>query len=771
MRNIWITILFFLLPISILAADDNTIDWKTYLSYYNTEWVEESADQVFVVAEGSLYSYGKEDNSIKQYYKGNGLNDTDIQFISYNKQTQSLLIVYTNSNIDILERNSVTNLPYLYNSTSIRNKTVNAVMLYNEYAYLSTEFGVMVVNMDKKEITNTYNLSLNVTSCAILNDHIYISTTDTPNVLFASLDDNLLDRTNWNDYVISDYPTESSIDKIVSFNNQLFYMTNNNGVYYESNNQIVSLIRNSQMNNIKIIGDKLACIASSQIYIFTDTQTFDQINNLSIEDISTYQTDQYWIAEGTNGLRSIRKTGTNQFEAVNEAITIDGPYTNSAFDIVCQNSKVYVIPGGKNVVTGRRIGLRGAIMIYDYNQWQTITSTDVQSTLNISPRDYTDIVISTNDAGEEIIYTSSFGDGIFEFRDGVPTIYYNARNSPLENAGNLSNYYCYMDGVTFDNDGNLWMTNSEVNNAIKILDKEGQWHSLSISSLNNKYTVNDILVTRNNDKWINVPQPNDQSCLTVIANSNSLDEVISYSFKSFTDTEGNDFTPNNFTCLTEDKNGYIWIGTNKGVIYITNPQQATSENYASTRCTRIIMTDEDESLYYFLDNVVVTTIKVDAGNRKWIGTNGNGVYVLSEDNQEIVHQFNTSNSPLLSDNIYDIDIDEKGEVFIGTDKGLVSYKGEAAAAQSNYSNVYAYPNPVRPEYRDKVTITGLMDNSIVKITDLSGNIIYQTKSLGGQVVWNCQNRSGSRVASGIYLVLSATENSKESVVTKIAVIK
>ena len=153
MRNIWITILFFLLPISILAADDNTIDWKTYLSYYNTEWVEESADQVFVIAEGSLYSYGKEDNSIKQYYKGNGLNDTDIQFISYNKQTQSLLIVYTNSNIDILERNSVTNLPYLYNSTSIRNKTVNAVMLYNEYAYLSTEFGVMVVNMDKKEIT------------------------------------------------------------------------------------------------------------------------------------------------------------------------------------------------------------------------------------------------------------------------------------------------------------------------------------------------------------------------------------------------------------------------------------------------------------------------------------------------------------------------------------------------------------------------------------------------------------------------------------------
>lgn len=169
---------------------------------------------------------------------------------------------------------------------------------------------------------------------------------------------------------------------------------------------------------------------------------------------------------------------------------------------------------------------------------------------------------------------------------------------------------------------------------------------------------------------------------------------------------------------------------------------------------------------------MITTIKVDNGNRKWIGTDGNGVYVLSEDNQEVVHQFNTSNSPLLSDNIYSIDINGKtGEVFIGTDKGLNSYKGEATEGRSDYSDVYAYPNPVRPEHRDKVTITGLMDNSIVKITDLNGNLIYQTKSLGGQVIWNCRNAKGVRVASGIYLVLSATEDSKESVVTKIAVIK
>ena len=127
---------------------------------------------------------------------------------------------------------------------------------------------------------------------------------------------------------------------------------------------------------------------------------------------------------------------------------------------------------------------------------------------------------------------------------------------------------------------------------------------------------------------------------------------------------------------------------------------------------------------------------------------------------------------LLSDNIYAIEINpQTGEVFIGTDKGLVSYKGEATEGKNDYSDVYAYPNPVRPEHGNKVTITGLMDNSIVKITDLNGNLINQTKSLGGQAIWNCQNSKGTRVASGIYLVLSATEDSKESIVTKIAVIK
>ena len=305
------------------------------------------------------------------------------------------------------------------------------------------------------------------------------------------------------------------------------------------------------------------------------------------------------------------------------------------------------------------------------------------------------------------------------------------------------------------------MTSSEVNHAVLVLDKAGEWHRLDIEQLRGVYTINDILITSTNDKWIYVPRNTPK--LVMIPNSESLDEVSSYEFTTLIDTDGKELTPSNYTCVAEDKDGYIWVGTNRGAVYFTKPRISSAEDKAATRCTRVKYTNEETgNLAYFLDNVVVTTLKVDAGNRKWIGTKGNGVYVLDNDNETIVYQFNTTNSPLLSDNIYDIEIN---------DKGLNSYQGEASEGKSDYSEIYAYPNPVRPEHMDKVTIVGLMDNSNVKITDLNGNIIYQTKSLGGQAKWNCRNASGSRVATGVYLVLASTEEASESVVTKIIVVK
>lgn len=776
MRHILTIILFSFFSFTVLAANFNTTGWKTYLSYNNTNSVEESNDQVFVVAEGSLYTYGKEDNSIKQYYKGNGLNDNTISLIRYNKQTKSLLIIYDNSNIDILEGGVATNLPYLSTSTSIRDKQINSVLVHDEYAYLSTAFGIVVVNMAKKEIKDTYKLSLNITSCAIQNGNIYASTTNkaevSSGIIYASLKENLLDKANWKPYGLSNLSDSHTISAIASFKNTLFYLVSQQGIFYENNGELSRIINSSTLKYMKVIGEKLACIDNSRVFIVSDTQKFDQIN-LSINDISTYQADKYWIAEGSKGLRSIQRKGSNSFEALNEPIILDGPYSNSAFDIVCKNDKVYMIIGGKDLLNGKRFDKGGYILTYDYDKWSFIDPKEAQKKLNLprNPRDYTSIAVTTDDSNEEIVYASSMGDGVIQYKNGTPVQSYNEKNAFKETAGGYGSGYCYIDGLAFDKNGNLWMTSSEVNHAVLVLDKAGAWHRLDIEQLRGVYTINDILITSTNDKWIYVPRNTPK--LVMIPNSESLDEVSSYEFTTLIDTDGKELTPSNYTCVAEDKDGYIWVGTNRGTVYFTKPRISSAEDKAATRCTRVKYTNEETgNLAYFLDNVVVTTLKVDAGNRKWIGTKGNGVYVLDNDNETIVYQFNTTNSPLLSDNIYDIEINDKtGEVFIGTDKGLNSYQGEASEGKSDYSEIYAYPNPVRPEHMDKVTIVGLMDNSNVKITDLNGNIIYQTKSLGGQAIWNCRNANGSRVATGVYLVLASTEEASESVVTKIIVVK
>ena len=776
MRHILTIILFSFFSFTVLAANFNTTGWKTYLSYNNTNSVEESNDQVFVVAEGSLYTYGKEDNSIKQYYKGNGLNDNTISLIRYNKQTKSLLIIYDNSNIDILEGGVATNLPYLSTSTSIRDKQINSVLVNDEYAYLSTAFGIVVVNMAKKEIKDTYKLSLNITSCAIQNGNIYASTTNkaevSSGIIYASLKENLLDKANWKPYGLSNLSDSHTISAIASFKNTLFYLVSQQGIFYENNGELSRIINSSTLKYMKVIGEKLACIDNSRVFIVSDTQKFDQIN-LSINDISTYQTDKYWIAEGSKGLRSIQRKGSNSFEALNEPIILDGPYSNSAFDIVCKNDKVYMIIGGKDLLNGKRFDKGGYILTYDYDKWSFIDPKEAQKKLNLprNPRDYTSIAVTTDDSNDEIVYASSRGDEVIQYKNGTPVQSYNEKNAFKETAGGYGSGYCYIDGLAFDKNGNLWMTSSEVNHAVLVLDKAGAWHRLDIEQLRGVYTINDILITSTNDKWIYVPRNTPK--LVMIPNSESLDEVSSYEFTTLIDTDGKELTPSNYTCVAEDKDGYIWVGTNRGAVYFTKPRISSAEDKAATRCTRVKYTNEETgNLAYFLDNVVVTTLKVDAGNRKWIGTKGNGVYVLDNDNETIVYQFNTNNSPLLSDNIYDIEINDKtGEVFIGTDKGLNSYQGEASEGKSDYSEIYAYPNPVRPEHMDKVTIVGLMDNSNVKITDLNGNIIYQTKSLGGQAIWNCRNANGSRVATGVYLVLASTEEASESVVTKIIVVK
>jgi len=757
---------FLLVALSFLllsAAAQNKGKWHSYLAANNTTLVAEGNEYVFAVADGSLFSYGKEDNSLHYYSKENGLSDNQITNIAFHAGSNTLVVVYSNGNIDLTgEDNSVYNLPFLMNSSSVQDKTVHSIYLDKEMAYLSTAFGIVALNVKKKEIKETYRLNEPVSSVCILREDIYALVKGS--ILKASLKDNLIDPANWHAYPLSLSGTDS-IQQIGVFQNTLCLLAKGKGVYYLSGNSFVSLLEHGSLVNIKTENGKLTAFSASELYVYHSFTERDRGNMPGISDISSLKDAQtFWLATGTGGMTGISRTGANQYSILVNINNHDGPKRNWDAFMKMHNNKLYIAGGGRWT---NRFWNAGTVMTYDTDslKWNNLKNID-------GFLDATCIAVDPDD--ENHYFVSSWGEGVFEFKDGQLIQHYDHRNSALSTIyPNSSSQYNYVraEGVCFDNQKNLWMTNTGVADVIVVRKADGTWAKLGYSAISNPTLADKILIASNGHKWVNLVRA-DKSGLFVFDDNGTIDNTAddrSHYYNFLTDDQGNNIGISLFLCITEDKNGAIWIGSNRGVAIVSVPSRGVE---GTMSCRRITQKDENGALDYFLKDERINAIAVDGANRKWLGTESSGIYLVNEDGTTLIEHFTETNSPLLSNTIQSIAInDRSGEVFIGTNKGLISYMGDATKGSENYSNVYAYPNPVRPDFDQQVVITGLMQDSNVKITDLNGHLLAEGKSTGGQFSWNCRNASGKAVVPGIYLVLSSSPQAKESVVTKIAVIR
>lgn len=775
MRRIVYTLLLICITVPYIIAQKSVGEWNTYLAYYTTTKITEGNNHVYAVADGSLYSYNKEDNSITHYSRQTGLSDNDIDHIIFNPEVNTLLITYSNGNIDLLGENGVYNLSYLLDNSSVTNKTINNIYLYKEFAYLSTDFGIIVLNMNKKEVKDTYKLNKVIYSVAINNDHIYAASAT--GLIYASLDSNLLDYNEWSTYTLSSSEFDiDSISQICFFQNNLCLFANQNtknkrGIYYQqADGTVRSLLKNDDLKDMVLQNNKLMSYTNSDLYIYSSLTDKDVVNVGIINNVTSLKNpNTFWIASGSNGIKGIQKKNNN-YEVVlsNTNNDTEYPKRNYNYFMTTHENKLLVIGGGRWT---DRSGRPGTFMEYEDGKWYNFDENEINKKFRYF-WDYTGIAVDPKDP--EHYFISSYGEGIAELKDKEAIQLYTYKNSALDTVvGNGLNPFDYtrIGGITFDKAGNLWATNCEVSKVLKVLKTDGTWASFKFNDFMNVRMADKITITSDNRKWINVPYGNESGILIFDDNGtidDTNDDEHRY-IKSFSDINGT-IDASGYFCITEDKNGQVWIGTNRGPIYCANPKAKLEE----IRCSRVIRpADEINDVpYNFLDGEQINAIAVDGGNRKWIATQSSGVFLVSEDGMETIENFTTTNSPLPSNQINSLAINQlTGEVFIGTEKGLVSYMGDATEGKEDYSDVYAYPNPVRPEHNDHVTIVGLMNDSNVKITDLKGNIIYQGKSAGGTFTWDCRSRKGGRVATGVYLVFSATPEAKESVVTKIMVVK
>lgn len=670
--------LFFLCFISLLPAyPQHAIgEWQTYLSYHNPTRSEVAGSRLFILANGDLYAYDKEDTSIRTYSKSFPLSDTDISYIAYQPVYQSLIIVYSNANIDIwVGEEDIYNLPDYKDKHMTQDKTVNHACFYKEYAYLSTASGILCINLKKREISNYYSLDTDVRACHVAENQIYAATAEG---LFAGqLTDNLLDTDNW-----------------------------------------------------KKVSD--------------DTSEF------------------------------LLKYHDSPFkEEIPENITPDSPIRNYPYDMSFAGERLLVAGGGH---IADRLGRPGTVMTFENNTWNNFQEEGISEQTGQRYSDINCVVQDPRDPTHH--FAASAGEGIYEFKDGKFINWYSMHNSPLESAlpdEPWASNYVRVNGLIYDKENNLWMVSCETRHAVSVLTANGDWVSLHYPEIVKASNFGRTLFDKRGWLWATSSRIESGGlfCLnhngTITDTSDDRHRFIT----RFTNQDGTVLEQLAVYCIAEDKEGTIWIGTNKGPLVLNNPSRYFNDDFY---CTQIKVPRNDDSglADFLLAGEAINAIAVDGANRKWIGTASNGIYLISADGMETVRHFTEENSPLLSNSIVSITIHPRtGEVFIGTSKGLVSYQSDATEAENSFKeeNVRAYPNPVRPDYNGVITITGLVYDSDVRIVDTAGHLICQGTSLGGQFTWDGKNRQGRRVATGIYMVLAADSKGKEGIVTKIAFIR
>jgi len=469
----------------------------------------------------------------------------------------------------------------------------------------------------------------------------------------------------------------------------------------------------------------------------------------------------------------VSKTQEDQTELKKLVSTLqpDGPKYNHFWYMKFANNQLYTCGGA--FLSGLSQDTRpGTIQVLNNDQWQ-IYQDDVAS---VTGYPYQDINCVEPDANNPQHVFASGRTGLYEFTDGKLTHYYNKDNSLLEGAvdGNqiLGNDYVLVHSLLSDKSGSLWVLNSQASHRSILEWKDNEWKAHDQAQLmEDNYSfaaMTGLMQDKNGALWF----VNDNHQAPAIACYQPQTNELQMMKKPFSNQDGVSIDLYYIKCIKEDLEHNLWVGTDQGPFYIT--QNTFASNSPTLTQVKVPRNDGTNYADYLLSGVDITCIAIDAANRKWFGTSNNGVYLISADNMEQIEHFTTSNSPLLSNNIESLAInDATGEVFIGTNQGLCSYMSDATAISNEMTkdNVWAYPNPVKPDYTGLITITGLTFDADVKIVSTNGSLVNQGRSNGGTYTWDGNDLKGRRVASGIYMVETATSNGSQGTVCKIAIIR
>ncbi len=713
--------------------------WRHHLSFNDLNALAIAPHYIYAANEAGIIILDKSNKELTTISKVNGLSGAMISTIAYDVQRNILLVAFENGLINILDDNMISVFNNLANSSAISgSRKINHISIDNNLAYLSTDFGVVVFDLDKKEVKETYRdlgdagENLRINGSVVLQDSIYLATAHGVLVGAVNGTSNLLDFRNWKRYAQG--ALDNSIVTITTFNNDVFAAINSEGVFLLQNGSWTQQPYLQMESFMKISGstDKLLITTTDKVWS-TDGVKLEEIGagTLTHPDEAINDTEGIiWIADGSKGLISINDGSVSSLKP-------NGPSSNTQWRVTYSQDRIVSSHGGYSPSL-QPLGNISNVDQFVNGQWSVLPS-DLSM-------DITDQGIDAN-----ATFISSFGLGIEKLKtDG--SLIYDDTNSPLQKAQPINQVL--IPSIETSLDG-VWVANYGVYPSLLLLSNSSIWKSFSIGQPQAQFPI-DLLVDRNGFVWM-VIDPLKGGGIVVFDKRENRSVYLSNS-------AGNGGLPSSVVkSIANDRNGQVWIGTDAGVVYFSN-----TNNVFNASVDASIPIFENR---YLLKDETVTAIATDGGNRKWLGTN-NGVWLFDPLGEELIYNFTVDNSPLLSNRMASIAIDpNSGEVFFGTEKGLSSFRSTATESINQFADVKIFPNPVSAGFSGEVAISGLYTDAIVKITDISGRLIWQTQANGGTAIWNARQVNGRRVNSGIYLVFATAKDGTERHVGKIAVIE
>ncbi len=714
--------------------------WRVHFPYNSPRGFVEAEEQLYIWGDQGFFRYDKQSGERKILSKIDGFSDVSVSTMHYHESTKTLLIAYQNSVMDLLvNREELIQVPDIFLASINGSKEINHISAFEEYAILSCGFGIQVYNLKKRESTATWRSPLftEVLAASVFQNKVYAATEQGIYVANLPSAGMTINPGAWS------LLRSGNAQLLGNDGSQLWTVMDS--ILYRSDGT------NFTANGSKRVYYKMPK-QGSQLFLNADTGLFI-LSPAGIDYRKTDPASQVMLIDNmlysaSFGFGIIIDRGGNALEFISPS----GPQGLRAGKMASKGSKIY-IGGGFMFERGAPSYSLDGYYVFEKGNW-----TNSRASFNEYLDTFADIhAIALDPSGD--LWLASLLDGIVRMRGNTVLEHYSPLNSPLK-----AELPMLITSVQVDDQRNLWVSNYESNYPLLVKTSGGVWDSFS---LGNATTVLDMIITRDGNKWMKLRDKSGVSAGIMVYNDNGtpLDHSDDPNPKYLGIGAGNGNLPSaEVRCMTEDRNGQLWVGTAKGLAVFYSPSSIFTNRPSDARQ---IVIGEGDNVGYLLGDEEINAIYVDGGNRKWIASRS-GLWLVSPDGQEVLANFNEENSPLLSNQITQLGmVEETGELFIATDKGIISYRTGSSAAGDVHTDVKVFPNPVKPDFDGPITISGLPQDAYVKITDISGNLIYETRANGGTATWNGRNFSGRKASTGVYMVFTANQDASDTFVSKI----